>query len=791
MPVITRRNVRRPDQPLQVVNHRDSAGVDSLSSGAPPPCYTSQKEVPSSVATSDGTRSINPSEDDDSDDHGSVESMHSCHDILPSPYSTEDLFAEVADALRVQDHTYPAAPSSTHTQSCIHGYTHTHSQCTIDMPPAIYDSHTSATHSPAQTRSIHTFPNQQPTNPYPYIYQGRSARYSSTPTTPYGSHRGLPRAPEASSPRSILYHHRPSSQPAAIGHLTYRPLKSSYELHLEPDELFINDGEHAAQAHTPIEDSSTMTFVPDDGYSSGSHYRNVPPRRGHSSLATSYVPIQKEVAPAPPPTQSRATNYVSLSRKSTLKKSSFFGPSSTPSSITGDFTIDPNLYIPPALLKAIEPLPLSSPHLSGVGSKSDTNSPSGLSYKPFSKGRRLSTGPKLPRKNLRLEVENGGIDIDVHLVPSTDQSAQTRDATARNSSSNVLSSASRHYQESRVRPCLGRRPSSRRSQVAQGYDSPVERESGPGASSKLLSSPTLIELRLKQSRPASSRRTKDFPLVARIHAPSPRPPFHLLASTIDVPGSDITPNLSDSSSSTSTIVIDRTKSDRDQPLPPTSASSSPANASNSNTPSSFAGTGTGTNLLTTNPAPPRHRGSTSGGVRRPLSKSQLTLHIPRNFRGPLSVHVAAGNIDEHVRLSKEVTGAVVVLSESAFSRGYYIGGLASPEEGEEAAYNEGTGEDGAVNQVTSRREEVPRNGLDGGERDATDELYKIDRAKHLSTGVQRDDDNNSEQGKDDEWHGDKVDVVVGEGKFYLQFVDEPDPFSKKGSFWKNFILGRR
>jgi hypothetical protein len=130
--------------------------------------------------------------------------------------------------------------------------------------------------------------------------------------------------------------------------------------------------------------------------------------------------------PPPPPTLSQPTNYVYISRKCNpsmpipksrerRRKTVLQQPktqippplpklssSSSSSAITGTFTINPELYIPPSLLNAME-------------------DPVFFRFKPSSS----DTGETRKRKgsrrrtNLRLEVENGGIDVDIHLVPTT------------------------------------------------------------------------------------------------------------------------------------------------------------------------------------------------------------------------------------------------------------------------------------------------------------------------------------------------------------------------------------
>ncbi|KAG6893735.1 hypothetical protein C0992_008838 [Termitomyces sp. T32_za158] len=91
-------------------------------------------------------------------------------------------------------------------------------------------------------------------------------------------------------------------------------------------------------------------------------------------------------------TRLNPTNYVSLSRKSTAKRRALsFHKSSA--SITGDYTVNPYLHIPAALL-----------------SQATVNG--------RDEGNRY-------RKNLRLEVENGGIDVHMFLVGEPGESNDT------------------------------------------------------------------------------------------------------------------------------------------------------------------------------------------------------------------------------------------------------------------------------------------------------------------------------------------------------------------------------
>jgi hypothetical protein len=119
---------------------------------------------------------------------------------------------------------------------------------------------------------------------------------------------------------------------------------------------------------------------------------------------------------------SHASNFVSLSRKSTFKKPAFFQHVAS-SSITGKFTIDPSLRIPSSLLKAIKPLSLT-----GMDNMIKTSTdPPGIPSKRLAKAP-IAAPAKAHRKNLVLEVENGGIDVDIYLAPSAKRTALNSDS---------------------------------------------------------------------------------------------------------------------------------------------------------------------------------------------------------------------------------------------------------------------------------------------------------------------------------------------------------------------------
>ncbi|KAF8810388.1 hypothetical protein BYT27DRAFT_6493948 [Phlegmacium glaucopus] len=489
----------------------------SANSGAPPPGYTSQRDATSSVAV---TNDYEDSDDDEAmlnNSSAPPPSMESCRDAiytLPSPYSAEDL------RLVTTEHTQPAV-----APHCIHGYTHTHSQCTpmsspfkagshsnpciqrndfstiTNIPPIrstpyypphqqretghtcdapnFYDPHILYTDNllgangqsrfslrPCQRSSAEEHPpilqagnqhqHQQTTPPYPTITSNDNYDLSSSP---YHHHHQNACQPPCGDIRILTY---PSADEGACEY------EYDYEGYAHEEE-----DEEAKRGRSPLNNksmmNSTATIIsPSEepsGYQShesalplipppASHHRRLNlltkvnresmtlgPRRAMATTtrdvimntnspktitkSASKTPTTKASAQdrstlVPLPTQTQPTNYVHLSRKCRPSKptSKFWGwqriqpthipPSSSSSSsiITGTFVIDPELYIPPGLLDAMEdPLfRLSSP---------DTKTENiGKTF--LHTGRR----PGSRRNNLRLEVENGGIDVDIRLVPN-------------------------------------------------------------------------------------------------------------------------------------------------------------------------------------------------------------------------------------------------------------------------------------------------------------------------------------------------------------------------------------
>ncbi|KAF8896390.1 hypothetical protein BD779DRAFT_1668188 [Infundibulicybe gibba] len=53
----------------------------------------------------------------------------------------------------------------------------------------------------------------------------------------------------------------------------------------------------------------------------------------------------------------------------------------------------------------------------------------------------------------------------------------------------------------------------------------------------------------------------------------------------------------------------------------------------------------------------------------------LSVHLPGDYRGPLTIHVAAGDLDNHVSFSHGVDENTRILSETPTSRSYFVGEL--------------------------------------------------------------------------------------------------------------------
>lgn len=150
-----------------------------------------------------------------------------------------------------------------------------------------------------------------------------------------------------------------------------------------------------------------------------------------------------------------ATNYISLVRMSTTNRRifSFFGNST---SIKDTFCIDPHLNIPGSVLAAV------------TGETGEA-------------ARRADRR----RKNVKLEIENGTMDVVLHLVADNDSISSYRRRMASSANLNAR---------------LAEKPKRQ----------------------------TKLNIKVTTRK---STRFKAYPLKARLHAPNPRPPIHLTCTT--------------------------------------------------------------------------------------------------------------------------------------------------------------------------------------------------------------------------------------------------------------------
>ncbi|KJA21560.1 hypothetical protein HYPSUDRAFT_202902, partial [Hypholoma sublateritium FD-334 SS-4] len=166
------------------------------------------------------------------------------------------------------------------------------------------------------------------------------------------------------------------------------------------------------------------------------------------------------------------------------------------------------------------------------------------------------------------------------------------------------------------------------------------------------------------------------------------------------------------------------------------------------------------------PRPPRRPAPVP--YSRSPSRAPLTLHVPRTFRGPLTVHVGAGDLDAHVRLSPGMAAAVVVLAETAYARGFFVGQLTADDgrAGLGRAWALGAG-------VLADEKE------DGDSPEGEPELGGEEEGEPAEDAADE---------EEEEWAGDKIDVFVGSGLVYLQLLGEENAFRKPG-FWRR-LTGR-
>ncbi|KAF6756387.1 hypothetical protein DFP72DRAFT_1169002 [Ephemerocybe angulata] len=384
-----------------------------------------------------------------------------------------------------------------------------------------------------------------------------------------------------------------------------------------------------------------------------------------------------------------------------------------PSWITGTFVIDPRLRVPGGILS--------------------------------SSGRRAGVDGE--KKNLVLEVENGGIDVTVRLVPSDSLPERVRYTGI----------------DLRLKGFLD----------------------VPGAS---------LSVKQQKDGKINSKKAKpevqvldSFPIIARVDAPHPRPPIYLYASTIDHPletpqanhslPTPVTPSNSVSvdsagyhpdhksepalsrSPTAATIAtkrLSKTSGPRPYHLPSSLASPSPEttylhgaglvspqatppfpasmslppshskpNVTNANghgfSPNSPIGGG--------HPAPHGHlpfpslHPTLNASLAPPQadSDSPIHLHLPLSFRGPITIMVhrvtEEGGVGAHVILSTGVQRQAVLLQETECGQVYFVGGLRrDAEDGETAIQDKETIEEegGTAEGDPDHGDEEELDGLTGG-----------------------------------------------------------------------------
>ena len=452
-----------------------SFALDSLSlagSGAPPPGYTSQRDATSSIAMID----------DDDDDQVLLKnsppppSMESPY-TLPSPYSIEDLRSHH------ENHENPRLSGSRVSlhQSCTHGYAcaHTHhSQCTPVRSTSYYPppqqqqrAHTcDALHfySPPQVLStdnlIFGATTSEQSRPSSQYYRCSTDEHWQPPVQADSNQQNTsPYTDYILSSSSPHHHRRQNTHPPPLRVLTYNSTdEGDYGSKEYGNEEEGNQSSLHDQGMVMMMMNSTATILspPEEplGYQLSSHdlarrrrrssLPNVPTRqattsttndvvamnstktaikkspttnsssaKAHSTQPTNYVHLSRKCNPSIPTSKSRGwrrkTTVQQQQQQQQYSNTQIPPPPpprlSSSSAITGTFVINPELYIPPSLLNAMEDpvffrfFKPSSSDTAEHGIRRETRK------------RKTSTR----RTNLKLEVENGGIDVDIRLVPAT------------------------------------------------------------------------------------------------------------------------------------------------------------------------------------------------------------------------------------------------------------------------------------------------------------------------------------------------------------------------------------
>ncbi|KAF9561183.1 hypothetical protein CPC08DRAFT_707615 [Agrocybe pediades] len=192
-------------------------------------------------------------------------------------------------------------------------------------------------------------------------------------------------------------------------------------------------------------------------------------------------------------------------------------------------------------------------------------------------------------------------------------------------------------------------------------------------------------------------------------------------------------------------------------------------------------------ITATTKSPVDTRGGRANVESSRLSKSNISLHVPRTFHGPLTIHVAVGDIDQHLHLSTEMQSAVVPLSEDSFSRTYFVGDL---EDVVDAGFVIINPQDVRPLEETPRLPSSPPVPPTPAEPAAeTTQSESIATSQATTQLIPNDALKNESVKEDGTWQGDKIDIAVGRGHIYLQFLEEQIPFRKKVPYFRNSEFG--
>ena len=223
--------------------------------------------------------------------------------------------------------------------------------------------------------------------------------------------------------------------------------------------------------------------------------------------------------------------------------------------------------------------------------------------------------------------------------------------------------------------------------------------------------------------------------------------------------------------------------------------------------------------------------SFSSSTPPPPLQSPIYLHLPRTFRGPLTIHISSGHISERLRISEGLEREMALIRESEFSRGYFVGGLGRDddnnmdkrkvydggEEEEDGYVDLGAGGGGGaagreqIEKTKKKKRQLGNNNNNNSNKNMANSVDESELSSTSSVSSSSSSSTSSSPGTSPalkgggiqgEWYGDRIEILVGSGDVYLQFEDENnehddehDPFSRarglkkrEVGFWKRFFL---